>query len=161
MQETHVQPLGQEDLMEKGMTTHFSIPAWRIPWTEEPAGLQSMHRVRHIWATNTTYTRTHNSLPCPLILKKTVNRLMGLKFPLARRIEDSSLQSFRQQTYCLFPWNAKQYWEQKIRVLFANSVRVHLSRAQCLLTRKRTDCCVAPSPGQEAPNGCHKDPRPC
>ena len=97
-----------------------------------------------------THTHTHNhkqnSLPCPLILKKTVNWLMGLKFPLARRIEGSSLQSFRQQTYCLFPWNAKQYWEQKIKVLFANSVRVPLSRAQCLLTRKRTDGWMAPSP---------------
>ena len=34
--------LGGEDLLEKGMATHSSIPAWRIPWTEEPGGLQSM-----------------------------------------------------------------------------------------------------------------------
>ena len=49
MQETQVQSLGQEDPLEKGMTTHSSIPAWRIPWTEEPGGLQSMgsQRVRH------------------------------------------------------------------------------------------------------------------
>ena len=40
MQETQVQSLGQEDPLEKGMTTHSSIPAWRIPWTEEPGGLQ-------------------------------------------------------------------------------------------------------------------------
>ena len=33
---------GSEDPLEKGMTTHFSILAWRIPWTEEPGGLQSM-----------------------------------------------------------------------------------------------------------------------
>ena len=38
MQETQVQYLGREDL-EKGMATHFSILAWRIPWTEEPGGL--------------------------------------------------------------------------------------------------------------------------
>ena len=37
-----VQSLGQEDPLEKGMTTHSSIPAWRIPWTEEPGGLWSM-----------------------------------------------------------------------------------------------------------------------
>ena len=37
-QETWVQALGQEDLLEKGMATHFSILAWRIPWTEEPGG---------------------------------------------------------------------------------------------------------------------------
>ena len=39
MQETRIQSLGQEDPLEKGMTTHSSIPAWRIPWTEEPGGL--------------------------------------------------------------------------------------------------------------------------
>ena len=42
MQETCVQSLGQEDPLEKGMATHSSILVWRIPWTEEPAGLQSM-----------------------------------------------------------------------------------------------------------------------
>ena len=35
-------PLGWEDPLEKGMATHSNIPAWRIPWTEEPGGLQSM-----------------------------------------------------------------------------------------------------------------------
>ena len=42
MQETPVQSLGQEAPLEEGMTTHSSILAWRIPWTEEPGGLQSM-----------------------------------------------------------------------------------------------------------------------
>ena len=42
MWETQVQSLGQEDLLEKGMATHSSILAWRIPWTEEAGGLQSM-----------------------------------------------------------------------------------------------------------------------
>ena len=42
MQETQVQSLGQEDLLEKGMATHSSLLAWRIPWTEEPGGLESM-----------------------------------------------------------------------------------------------------------------------
>ena len=42
MQETWVRSLGQEDPLEKEMTTHSSILAWRIPWTEEPGGLQSM-----------------------------------------------------------------------------------------------------------------------
>ena len=47
--------LGQEDLLQKGMATHFSVLAWRIPWTEEPGILQSMgsHRVGHNWETNT------------------------------------------------------------------------------------------------------------
>ena len=49
MQETWVRSLDQEDPLEKGMATHSSILAWRIPWTEEPGGLLSMgsQRVRH------------------------------------------------------------------------------------------------------------------
>ena len=41
-QETWVQSLGREDPLEKEMATHSSVLAWRIPWTEEPGGLQSM-----------------------------------------------------------------------------------------------------------------------
>ena len=49
MWETQVQPLGWEDPLEKGMATHSSILAWRIPWTEETGGLQSigLQKVRH------------------------------------------------------------------------------------------------------------------
>ena len=42
MQETQVRSLGQEDLLEKEMATHFNILTWKIPWTEEPSRLQSM-----------------------------------------------------------------------------------------------------------------------
>ena len=42
MQETRVPSLGQEDPLEKGPAAHSKILAWRIPWTEEPGGLQSM-----------------------------------------------------------------------------------------------------------------------
>ena len=49
LQDTWVQSLGWEDLLEKGTATHFSILAWRIPWTEEHGRLQSMgsQRVGH------------------------------------------------------------------------------------------------------------------
>ena len=49
MQETQVQSLGWEGSLEKGMATHSNILAWRIPWTEEPGGLQAMgsQRVGH------------------------------------------------------------------------------------------------------------------
>ena len=55
---TWVWSLGQEDPLEKGMATHSSILAWRIPWTEEPGGLQSTgsQRVRHDWR---DLARTH------------------------------------------------------------------------------------------------------
>ena len=53
MQETPIRSLGREDPLEKEMATHSSILAWRIPWTEETGGLQSMglQRVRHDLAT--------------------------------------------------------------------------------------------------------------
>ena len=56
MQETQVGSLGQEDHLEKRMATHSSILAWRIPWTEEPGGLQSMRlqRTGHDGVTNTS-----------------------------------------------------------------------------------------------------------
>ena len=52
MQETRVQYLGWEHPLEKGMATHSSILAWKIPWTEESGELQSLglQRVRHDWA---------------------------------------------------------------------------------------------------------------
>jgi len=49
VQETRVHSLGQEDPLEKGMASHSSILAWRIPWAEEPGGVQSvgLQRVGH------------------------------------------------------------------------------------------------------------------
>ena len=59
-QETWVWFLGQEDPLEKEMATHSSIPAWEIPWTEEPGGLQSvgLQRVRHDSATERAHTHS-------------------------------------------------------------------------------------------------------
>ena len=50
-----VQSLGQEDLLEEDMATHSNILAWRIPWTEEPGGIQSvgLQRVTHDLVTGT------------------------------------------------------------------------------------------------------------
>ena len=56
MQETWVQSLGWEDLLEKGVAIHSSILAWRIPWREKPGWLYSMESqgVGHNWVTNTS-----------------------------------------------------------------------------------------------------------
>ena len=56
MQETQVWPQGQWSPLEKGMVTHYCILPWRIPWTEELDGLQSIgsHRIGHNWVTNTS-----------------------------------------------------------------------------------------------------------
>ena len=55
MWEIWVWSLGQEDPLEKGMSTHSNVLAWRIPWTEEPGELQflGLQKGGHDWATNT------------------------------------------------------------------------------------------------------------
>ena len=65
MQETWIWSLGWDDPLEKGMAIHSSILTWRIPWTEEPGGLQSVgsQRVGHNWATNTFTFHFHASKP--------------------------------------------------------------------------------------------------
>ena len=71
MQETQVQSLGWEDLLEKGMAIHSSILAWRIAWTQEPARLQSVesdsteHLTLLVWYTH--------------CLKDTYNLMRGVK----------------------------------------------------------------------------------
>ena len=59
MQETQVRFLGREDPLEEGLATHFSILAWRIPWTEEPGGLQSMGSQR-VGQTERLSTHAHH-----------------------------------------------------------------------------------------------------
>ena len=60
VQETQVQSLGQEDPLEKGMATHSSILAWRIPWTEEVQSMGSW-RVEYNRATNIHILHTYSS----------------------------------------------------------------------------------------------------
>ena len=64
MQEIGVQSLGRDDPLEKGLATLSSILAWRIPWTEEPGGLQSMgsQRVGHTEQLTHTHTHTHTHM---------------------------------------------------------------------------------------------------
>ena len=67
IQETRVWSLGQDHLLEKEMTTHSSILAWRTPWTEEPGRLQSKgsQRVVHDWATNPFILMPTSISQCP------------------------------------------------------------------------------------------------
>ena len=80
IQETQIQSLGQEDLLEKRMATHSSILAWRISWTEEPGGLQfiALQRVGHDWAANT----------CLLAIQEFIQALLEIVY-------SSKLQNFR------------------------------------------------------------------
>ena len=72
MQENQVWSLGQEDPLEKGMATHSSVLAWRIPWTEESGRLQSMGsqesdmtELLSMRMHTQTHTHTHTSLVVP------------------------------------------------------------------------------------------------
>ena len=94
MQETWVQFLGQEDPLEKGMATHSSIFAWRIPWTEVLGTLQSMgsKRVRHDYVTKHAFmhvfTLNNTRLPqCILPIK-------------GNTIAASAASSYYSVTYC-------------------------------------------------------------
>ena len=68
MQETRVRSLGWEDPLEKAMAPHSSTLAWKIPWTEEPGGLQSVGspRVGHDRATSPSIALVLLSLPLTL-----------------------------------------------------------------------------------------------
>ena len=81
VQETWVWFLGQEDPLKKGMATHSRILAWRISWTEEPGGLQSMRsqRVGHDWATNIfTLTEARKPFLCIFIGSTSLGAMLEL-----------------------------------------------------------------------------------
>ena len=86
MWETQVQTLDWEDPLEKGMATHFSILAWRIPWTEEAGGLQSMGVAKSQTRLNNqhtyTYIHTHTSHLYPFI----INLYIDLKWKLLNHV---------------------------------------------------------------------------
>ena len=86
MQETQAHSLGREDPLEKAIATHSSISAWRIPWTEEPGGLQAMwvqsmdwQRVRHDQVTNTLGPANHTMLAKASRLIRPLQRREGLQ----------------------------------------------------------------------------------
>ena len=71
-----VQSLGREDLLEEGMETHFSILAWRTPWTEEPGRLQSM-RLQKVWVwISDTTEATYHAYTCVTGCVTGTNRIL-------------------------------------------------------------------------------------
>ena len=78
MRETWVRSLGREDPLEKEMVIHFSILAWRIPWTEKPSRLHptGSQRVGHDWATSPYFTLPYLTLMRPKSFFSLLNRLM-------------------------------------------------------------------------------------
>ena len=94
MRETRVWSLVWEDALNKGMATHSSILAWRIPWAEEPGGLQSMgtQRARYDWATE--HIQSHNI--CDLWGKKYFHWLGLVSSVNRRKMSDKENVTWRR-----------------------------------------------------------------
>ena len=84
MQETWVQSLGREEPLKKGMATHSSILAWRIPWPEKPGWLQSTgsRRVRHYWATNSQKQKKKKSYQAIKHMEETLMCITNWEKPI-------------------------------------------------------------------------------
>ena len=95
MQETQVQSLSREDFLEKDMATHSRILAWRIPWTEEPGGLQSIGSQR------VGCDSRHTCLDVPLSFASFLSKEVSLLILVSEA--DLSLQSCRRVSSCLNP----------------------------------------------------------
>ena len=111
MQETWVRSLGWEDPLEKGMATHSSLLAWRIPWTQEPGEIQSMglQRVGHSYVTNTFtfhFFRQRETLDVSSTKKR--RKLIAI-LNLPRFYMVASLWESRAPT-CLAPYHCKEWW---------------------------------------------------
>ena len=90
MQEIQVHSLGWEDPLEKGMATHTSILAWRIPWTEESERVQSLgsQRVRHDWATKTVslWDAVFSKISFPSIAIPSLSPLLDSSYLLSLKV---------------------------------------------------------------------------
>ena len=116
MQETWVLSLGWEDLFEKGMATHSSILAWRIQWTEEPGGLQTMglQRVGHDWVTKHSSASTISFLLITLqstslaLISLPSFRVSPLKdtwFRIQHSCKQNSFFSLQKSFLIFWPWH--------------------------------------------------------
>ena len=99
VQENWVQSLDQEDPLEKGMTTHCSIPTWRIPWPEEPGGtqLRDFHMFYGKWVIDSIKTIKSFKL---LFCKKILLRDKGRKSLLVQWLG----------TQCFHCWGPEPWW---------------------------------------------------
>ena len=142
MQETQVLSLGWEDhLLEKGMATHSSILVWRIAWSEEPGGLQSMglQRVRHDWATAAAAAKSLQS--CLTLCDPIDGSPPGSAVP-------GTLQA-RTLEWVAISFSNAWKWKVKVKLLsLADSSRPHGLQPTRLL--RPWD-----SPGKSTGVGCH------
>ena len=99
---TRVRSLSWEDLLQKGVTTHSNILAWRIPGTEKPDGLQSMGswRVGHDWATNTFTLTKYQQSAMHLTLSHSLSRVQLFATPW----------TVAHQTPLSMGFSRREYW---------------------------------------------------
>ena len=122
-QEMWVQSLGQEDHLEKEMATHSSILVWKIPWTEEPGGLQSMgsQRVRHNWE----HTHTHY-LDIPQFIYALIYSKISWLFPSVINYEWSCYKhlcaGFCVEVSFQFPWVDAKECDCWITLLYSKNI---------------------------------------
>jgi len=119
VQETRIQSLGQEDPLEKGMATHSSILAWRIPWTQEPGRLQSMGLQRVRMTDTFTFIHLGQSLhvkvlnfnhicKIPFASKVTYSQALGFGPSLSGTVvKGSAYQCRRYKRFRFIPWVGK------------------------------------------------------
>ena len=118
MQATWVPFLGWEDPLEKGMATHSSTLAWKIPWTEEPGRLQSMgsQRVRHDWATSLSlFTFMHwrrKWQPIPVFLPGESHRQRSLEGYSTWGCKESDMTEATEHTHIskFYKCNSNPNW---------------------------------------------------
>ena len=111
MWETWVRSLGQEDPLEKGMETHSSIHAWKIPWTKEPGGLQSMgsQRTGQDWVTSLHYNHNNQQINLWRILGQLMKIvLVPICFFLERRRRTNTWLGSRRPRALRASWLKKQ-----------------------------------------------------
>ena len=115
VQETWVRSLDQEDSLEEGMTTHSSILAWRISWTEETGKQQSMgsHRVRHDWSDLAHKPEDYFS-PISLYPKQHLDSMLFLKFLYSISLH---LYSYDPAFLTLLP-NARKIMKSLYKLLY-------------------------------------------
>ena len=127
MQETWVCSLRGEDPREKGMATHCTILAWRIPWTEEPGWLQSMgsQRATSLSFTLQLHALQHSRLPCLSLSPRSLLELVSIEsvMPSNHLILCRLLLSQRMLTYRpkMEATNSKKQYRIKSLGLFRNS----------------------------------------
>ena len=113
--ETQVQFLGQEDPLEKEIANHSSILAWRIPWMEEPGGLQT---VGHNWGTNTTTSKRHLMAKRRLVLSAKCESFRWACLRLTYRAEDEVPPFVSWEAFWFFwksgPWEALVFWNSML-----------------------------------------------